>query len=120
MPIRVSGLRSFLQATDRAGRQTKRLVREDLAAAAEPVRADAQRRFTPINPGSAAAYRVSVRRAGWVMVVSSKRKTTGLHPEYGALQMRMALIPALEANEAEVAYRLGLALDHIADELGRP
>lgn len=117
MPLKVQGLREFLQATDRASRDTKRLVREELKEAAEPVRAEAERRFMRVNPVSAEAYRVSIRRAGVVLVQSSKRKTTGTRPDYGALQMRIALVPAADAKKREVEDRMERAVDRISDRV---
>jgi hypothetical protein len=117
MAVKVKGLREFIRATDHAQRETKRLVREELAAAAEPVRAEAERRFSTIDAQSAAGYAVSVRRAGLVMVVQRLRKVTGLRPDYGALQMRNALLPALAAKEGQVEHRLERAVDEIADRM---
>lgn len=120
MPLAVEGLRSFLQATDRAGRATKRLAREGLAEAAEPVRADAERRFAPFSTYSASKYYISIRRAGWVYLQSRLRKVNGKHPEWGELQMREAFVPAAEAGEAMVAVELSRQFDLIADDMNRP
>lgn len=114
--IRVKGLRSLLRATDAAGKETKKLVRDTLRKTAEPVRADAARRFAPIDPRSASRYGISVRRTGTVSVEQRLRRTTGKHPEFGRLQMRRALIPALEANEQRVVADLDDALERLARE----
>lgn len=119
MPLAVQGLRSFLQATDRAGRATKRLTREGLAEAAEPVRLEAQRLFNPYSTYSAKAYYISIRRAGWVYLQSRLRKTTGKHPEWGALQMSEAFVPAADSGEEMVARGLALQFDKIADQFNR-
>jgi hypothetical protein len=58
--------------------------------------------FSSIDAGSAAGFRTYVRAGARVSVEQSKRKTTGAHPEYGALQMREGLIPARESKLAEV------------------
>lgn len=78
------------------------------------MRAEATRRFTPYNARTAANYRVVVRQRG-VAVDQRLRKTTGLHPEYGALQMRKALLPALAANQELIERELERALDRVAD-----
>lgn len=117
MAVKIRGLREFIRATDRAERDTKRLVREELKEAAEPVRAEAERRFSTIDAQSAAGYAVSVRRAGLVLVLQRLRKTTGLRPDYGALQMRDALLPALAAKEGQVEHALERAVDRIADRM---
>ncbi len=112
--VRVHGLREFVRAADRAGAESKKAVRTTLRQVGEDVRQDAQQRFSSIDARSAAGYRVSVRTTG-VFVVQSLRKTTGLRPDYGALQMRQALLPALENADAKIAERFEVALDKIAD-----
>lgn len=114
--LRVRGLREFQRALAKADKDTKKRVKEKLAEAGEVVRDDAARRFEPINPKSASRYRVSVRQRG-IWVQQSLRKTTGLRPDYGGLQMREALLPALEENEEEIVRSFERAIDRIADEL---
>lgn len=109
---RVRGYKELLRAAARAGKESKKEVRAALRAAADPVRADAVRRFSPYNAYSAAGYRVSVRARG-VAVDSRRRKTTGRRPDYGALQMRKALIPAATANQDAVVRGIERALDRI-------
>lgn len=112
--LRVKGYKEFLRATDRAGRDAKRFIREAFREVGEQVRVEAQRLFEKTNERSAAGYRVRVRLRG-VAVEQSIRKTTGQHPEYGALQMRKALLPALREKETEVALATERALDKVAD-----
>lgn len=52
-------------------------------------------------------------------VEQSIRKTTGKHPEYGSLQMRRALLPALMANQVEMERELERTLDRISREFER-
>ena len=115
--VRVIGLREFIRTADRASRDTKRMVRRELADAADPVREEAERLFEKINPASAKGYRVSVRKAGLIYIVQSKRKTTGLRPDYGSKQMKVALIPAGKAKEEEVRQNLEHAVDRIAERV---
>jgi len=112
--LRVKGYRDFVRACDRAGRETKREVRGTLKEVGEVVRRDAEQRFSGVDARSAAGYRVSVRVTG-VFVVQRLRKTTGLRPDYGSLQMRRALIPALEQNRRLVEASLEHAIDRVAD-----
>ena len=116
--IRVHGLREFQRAAARAGKESKTEVRDALRDAAEPVRRDAVRRFSPVDARSAAGYRVAVRQRG-VAVEQRLRKTTGRRPDYGSLQMRRALIPALQTNADTVEREVGKALDRIADHFER-
>ncbi len=107
-----------MRATARTQPAARREVRAALREAADPVRQDATRRFSVIDERSAAAYRVVVRQRG-VAVESRLRKTTGKHPEYGALQMRKALLPALDDNERQIEHRVEHAIDRIADTFER-
>lgn len=109
----VKGYRDFVRATDRAGREAKRFTRGVLAGAGEIVRADWARDFSRIDERSAAGLRVSVRQQG-VFVQQSLRKTTGLHPEYGRLQMRFGLA-ALRRKQGDIERAAERAIDQIAD-----
>ena len=85
-------------------------VRGAFGEVGEIVRADATPRFAKYSVRSAAGFRVVVRQRG-VSVEQSLRKTTGLHPEWGKLQMRKALLPALRHSEPEVEAAFTKAVD---------
>jgi hypothetical protein len=116
--LRIRGYREFLRAATRAEKESKKEVRAALRAVAEPVRVEAASLFDTLDARSAAGYRVRVRQRG-VSVEQSLRKTTGKHPEFGSLQMREALIPALEAKEHEIERGMEDAIDRIADHFER-
>ncbi len=111
--LRVVGYREFMRATARADRESKRYIRGVFKQVGEHVRADAAGRMGNIDSRSAAGYRVAVRQRG-VAVNQSIRKTTGDRPDYGGLQMRKALLPALMANGDEMNRELELALARVA------
>jgi hypothetical protein len=108
----VKGYREFMRACNQGDKETKKYVRGVLREAGDIVRVDATRRFAPVDSPSAAGYRTRVRQRG-VAVEQSIRKTTGKHPEYGALQMRQALLPALLSNEDAFERGMEHALDLI-------
>ena len=112
--IRVKGYREYVRAVSKAEKSTKRVVHAKLREAGDVVREDARRRFERYDTRSASGYRIR-SRVGGIFVEQSLRKTTGRHPEYGALQMRVALEPALDAKAGEVERRLEQALDELAD-----
>lgn len=116
--LRVKGYREFLRAADHAGKETKREVRNTFRAVGEIVRAAATQRFDKYDATTAAGYRVRVRQRG-VAVDQSLRKTTGLRPDFGALQMRKALVPALEEKETDVGAEMERAIDKVADHFDR-
>jgi hypothetical protein len=108
----VKGYRELLRASRQLPANSRRELRKAFRDAGELVRSDAASRFSPIDARSAAGYKVRVRQRG-VAVEQSLRKTTGKHPQYGALQMRRALIPALDANEARTEHAIEEALDTV-------
>lgn len=118
---RVSGLRELIVACDAADKATKKLVRDELRKAAEPVRDSARLKLTkgvarsPSIARTAAGYRVIVRRTGIVSVEQKLRKTTGKRPDFGALQMREALVPALEENRDDVNREMDDAVERIVE-----
>lgn len=109
--IKTEGLREFIRATDRAGRDTKRLVRETLKPVGEVVREAWSLRFSDIDERSAAGLRTRVR-VGNVAVQQSLRKVTGKRPDYGMLQMRYGQ-EALDDKEDEVVREFEHATDEI-------
>ena len=110
--IVVRGYKEFLRASKNAGTATNREVRAAFREAGEIVRADAAQRLAKYSTTSAAGLKVRVRQRG-VAVEQSLRKTTGAHPQYGSLQMRKSLLPALAAKEPEVEAEFEKALDKV-------
>jgi hypothetical protein len=110
----VSGLKQLLKASKDAGTATNREVRAALRQSGEIVRDDAARRLSHYSAKSAAGLKVRVRQRG-IAVEQSLRKTTGprARANYGSLQMRKALLPALNENEVAVEAEMEKALDKI-------
>jgi hypothetical protein len=116
--LAVNGYRELLRAFQRADSDSRKELRSALKDVGEVVRRDATGLFSPVDPRSAAGYKTRVRQRG-VAVEQSLRRTTGRHPEYGALQMRSALVPALTDNVDQVERQLERALDRVADHFNR-
>lgn len=114
----VKDYRDFVRACDRAGRETKKYVRDTFRQVGEPVRVDAAATVAGKSARSAAGMRTVVRVRG-VAVEQSRRKTTGHHPEWGAWQMRHALTPALDRNEDETVLAFSRAIDRVCDHFER-
>lgn len=104
--LRVEGLREFLAAADAAGPATKKLVRDDLRRAVEPVKVEATRLLHELSPTATQRYGISIRKTGVISVEGRKRKTTGLRPDWGRQQMREVLHPAAETKESVVVATL--------------
>jgi hypothetical protein len=112
--LQVHGYQQLMQALAKADKATRKTVRDELRQAAEHVRVEAGLRFATTDAKSARSYRTRVRQRG-VAVEQSIRRTTGRHPEFGALQMRRALVPALTANEERTIREMEQALDRVCD-----
>jgi hypothetical protein len=116
--FRVIGYRELMRALKHADTDSRRFARAALRESGETVRRDATERFASVSVRSAAGYKVGVTQKS-VRVYQSLRKTTGKRPDYGALQMRRALLPALAANEEETVKAFEDAIDRIADRFER-
>lgn len=117
--IHVEGLRGLLRATDQAGKDTKKLVRSEIRKVAEPVRDEARNLFDEYSSKSASRYGISVRKVGTVSVEQRLRRTTGQRPDFGRLQMRKALVPALNEKADEVVEKFDELLNRLGDNWGR-
>lgn len=111
--LAVKGYAELLRALRTADRETRLGLRAELRHAGDATRQGAQSKLASKDAKSAAGFKVRVRIRG-VAVEQALRKTTGLHPEWGAYQMRHALLPALADNEAETNRRMEVALDLVA------
>lgn len=86
-------------------------MREGLRAGGQIVQEEARRKFvrsviSPNTRRTAEGFRTYVRAGSTVTVEQSLRKTTGLHPEWGALQMQNALLPAREETLDRVGEKI--------------
>lgn len=113
--LRLDGYREFMVACAQAEPHLRRRAREVFRTVGHSVQRGAASRIAPRNARTAAGYKTVVRQRG-IAVEQSLRKTTGGHPEWGGIQMRQALMPALEANEAELLRDLERAIDRVADQ----
>jgi hypothetical protein len=128
MTLVLRGYKEFYSALKHADKDVKVAALAAFKLVGEDIREDGQRLFS--NYGSAAAgatsyggtrashadsatgYKVKVRARG-VDVEQTKRRTTGLHPEYGGAQMRHGLEPALDNNRLELKVRMEQAMDEV-------
>jgi hypothetical protein len=117
--VKVEGLRELLRATDAAGKETKKLVRDKLRTVAKPVLDAARPKLARYDARSAAKLGISIRKVGTVSVEQRMRRTTGAHPQFGALQMSKVLMPALSENADQVLHEFDRAVDEIEDNFKR-
>lgn len=116
--IRVKGLKELTRDFKKMDKELSKDVRGELKDAGDIVRVEATSRFSGYDARSAAGYKTRVRSAGFVSVEQSLRRVTGKRGDYGALQMRKALGPALDDKTDEVVKTLDKMLGRLAGENG--
>jgi hypothetical protein len=109
----VSGLSELLKASKAMGSATNKEVREAFREAGDIVKVDAVPRLAKYSTKSAAGFKVRVRQRG-VAVEQSLLKTTGKRPDWGSLQMRKALLPAVTKTMPELEAEFVKAIDKVA------
>lgn len=92
-------------------------LRGSLKEAAEIVAVSARGKFDDISPASAATLRAVVRARG-ASVEQSRGRVTGLRPDFGSLQMRRALVPALTEKEPQVVEKVDAMLEKLGSRNG--
>jgi hypothetical protein len=108
--VRLIGLDELDKSFRKMRKEVLRELRPQLRKAGEVVRAKGQSLFSPISPKSAAGYKVRVRQRG-VAVEQTLPRVTGLRPDFGALQMNRALLPALASSESQVTDMIDKMID---------
>lgn len=111
--LAVEGFANLIKGFRAYDRGFKTRARQVLRQVGEGTRADAANTMAPFSQKTAAGYKVAVRQRG-IEVRQSVRKTTGRHPEYGAFQMRNALLPARARNAPEAEREMERALSILA------
>jgi hypothetical protein len=104
--IAYEGLNQILTALKELEADTYLQLKDDLRQVGDVVRDDARHRFTGGVARSASVQttamgfetRVRTGAVDVVVVAQKLRKTTGLRPDWGALMMTKALIPARSAQ----------------------
>jgi hypothetical protein len=111
--VKVSGLREVQRAFRRMSGTLRPELRAALRKAAEPVARDARAK-EKWQGASVSTIGPKVTLAG-ASVTQRARKVTGARPDYGALQMRDAFIPALVENADEIEAAAEAALTSVIE-----
>ncbi len=115
--IHVHGVREVNRAFRQIDRQLAKEFGGDLKDAAAPVVSSAKGKVTRYQGAKVSTIRA--RRAGArVYVEQSAKKVTGLRFDFGALQMRTVLIPALDENANQVFDAVEHVLNKYANSAG--
>jgi hypothetical protein len=115
--IRVKGLRELTKAFRSLEAETWPALRKQLAESARPVAESAKAKISVYRGASLETIRPRATTRS-VFVTQTKRKVTGLRPDYGGLQMRHGLIPALDENTERIVRDLENMLDRLARREG--
>lgn len=108
----VKGYREFVRACDRSSKEVKSGLRKSLRAAGQLVRDEARRLLSRYDAESASKIGVSVRQSG-VSVEQRHARVTGMRPDFGALQMTHALLPARNEKEPDLERAVEKMLDNL-------
>lgn len=116
--IRVEGLRELERALKASDKDAAKGLRKELREAAKVVSLEARSRFSGVDGYSAMGIRPRVRSGLVAVAEQSRKRTTGKRGDYGALQMRKALVPALWDKRDEVEERIENMLDTVGRNNG--
>lgn len=112
--VRVEGLRELVKATGGYKTALAKEIRAELIVGAKLVSTDARSRMTRIDAKSAMGL-VPFAKATGVSGVKQRKKKR-LNPgrgDYGALQMRKALLPALWSKRDDIERNIERMLDKL-------
>ena len=113
--VHAKGLRQLNAALHRYDKALGKELDQSLLESGQLIAARAAGKFGAYDAKSAAGFRPRMRGFGKLVVEQRYRKTTGVHPEFGSLQMQKALLPA----RSEGYPLLVQGLEHTLDTLGR-
>lgn len=115
--VRVEGLRELNRALNKVNKDAAKTVRDELKTAAEPIAATARSRLSRFQGASTSTIGPPSVTAG-VFVTQRKRKVTGKRGDFGALQMRDVLLPALEEHADDAVKAVEQAIDRLGRSAG--
>ena len=114
----VRGHRDVIKGLKDCEKKERFATRAILRRTGDAVKTEAATRFSRYDQKSAAGYRTVVRQRG-ISVEQRLRRTTGLRPDFGALQMAKALLPAAADKQAVTERAMEHALDEISARFNR-
>ena len=113
----MKGYREFIRACSQAEKETQGVrarARSGLSVTSSRSTRSSAPPSASAPPRSALGYKTYVRQTG-VVVGQSLKKTTGLKPWWGGIQMNRSFLPALAANEDRVEREFEKAIDLVCD-----
>jgi hypothetical protein len=115
--VRVEGLRELQRSFNKIDRALVKELGTELKKVAEPVASTARQRVTRFTGASVSTIRTT-RSGLTVYVTQGARKVTGRRGDFGSLQYREVLTPALLEHQDEIKQGVDRFLGKIAGEAG--
>jgi hypothetical protein len=115
--VRIKGLTELNRALALVNSRAAKTVRDELGRSAEPVAATARSKLSRYAGASVGTIGPRTFMGG-VAVTQRAGKVSGLRPDFGSLQMREVLIPALEEHGDEIVRDVEFALDRLGNSAG--
>lgn len=115
--VKVKGYRECVRALQRVDKDTKKEMLGALKASAEPVAKDARSLLSRYQGASINTINPRAVTSG-VYVTQRARKKTGKRPDFGSLQMRVGLIPALDKHEDDIVESVDHAIGILTNREG--
>ncbi len=109
----VKGLRELNRDLGRMNKTAQKELQAALRVVAEPVAVAARSKAERFGPRTATKIAAGSSR-GQAVVRQRARRTTGRRPDFGALQMRTVLVPALDENAENIVRGVELMLGTLA------
>lgn len=116
--VKTKGLKELRRALKGVDADASKELDNQLKEVAEVVASGARQLFTAIDSRSAAGFKPRLRGFSQVMVTQTRRRKSGQRPDYGSLQMRRALIPALWSNKTNIERRLENMIESVGNSHG--
>lgn len=103
--IRVKGYRETARALQRVNKGAKVALYKGLRDAATPIAEDARSRLSGYQGIKTSSIRPRAGLRG-VYITQSAKKTSGLRPDFGSLQMRVGLLPAAYSRQDDIVEKV--------------
>lgn len=117
--VRVEGLAELVRTFGRLQPELRRGVQRELSEAARIVGVETQRRLAALSPSASPRTVSGVRprvTGATAFVEQRLAKKTGKRADWGATQMRLGFLPALDSKQEAVVARLDEMLGRLGGD----
>ena len=111
--VEVKGMRALDRNLGIFDKNARKELRKQLKAIAEPIAVDVRHGVERFGARTVEGVQAGAR-TGMAVVRQRAKKTTGLRPDFGTLQMDVAFLPALKKNEPAAIRSIEDMLENLA------